>query len=116
MQDQRTRSLVFLFCIAAQVATWGTGTIACATEKQERGGFWFLYRRPLAGVFEVGFRFWFSDVEAKIQRRRPEASGTKGEGEKNASALRAKHRRPCLSATWVQAEAYATYCSFLKMP
>jgi hypothetical protein len=50
-----------------------------------------MYRRPLAGVFEFGFCA-NSKSERKHQRRRPEASGTKGNGERNNVALYAKYR------------------------
>jgi hypothetical protein len=42
---------------------------------------WVMYRRPLAGVFEFGLVR--GEDENKIQRRRPEASGTNCQGEKN---------------------------------
>ena len=41
-----------------------------------------MYRRPLAGVFEFG-SFWGWQERKQGQVRRPEASGTKGKGEKN---------------------------------
>jgi len=44
-----------------------------------------MYRRPPAGVFDFGFCARGED-EKQSQRRRPEASGTKGEGEKNVAA------------------------------
>jgi hypothetical protein len=42
---------------------------------------WFMYRLPLAGVFEFGLNK--DKSERRRQQRRPEASGTKGESERN---------------------------------
>jgi hypothetical protein len=46
----------------------GTGRSAYATEKQRQR---FLYRRPLAGVFEVAFRFCFSCVTSTAESKEP---------------------------------------------
>ena len=51
-----------------------------------------MYRRPLAGVFEFGFCA-NGENEKQSQKRRPEASGTNSESEKNDVVLCAKHPR-----------------------
>ena len=45
---------------------------------------WFMYRRPLADVFEFGFCANGVD-EKQSQRRRPEASGANGTNERTMS-------------------------------
>ena len=63
---------------------------------------WVMYRRPLAGVFE--FEFCANgENERKRQLRRPEASGTNGNGKKNEAACEASIWKPSRVFTLAQA-------------
>src|ERR1700741_231928 len=81
LQERRTRCFVFLFCGAGDVAAWGTGVI--------------FTRRLLADACAT---------ERQIQKRRPEASGTNGEGEKNDVVVCAAHRDRAALLRWHRQE------------